>query len=186
MRTPQPHLERPQIIVGQIKSPHGVKGLVRVKSYTEPTDNLMAYSSLYDEAGTRLDLTFLHADKDSYLCKVEGLNTRNEVEGLKGVQLMIYRDQLPPSEDEDEFYHHDLVGLNVVAMGNDEIIGTLIGVQNFGAGDLLELSLAKHSDKASIYLPFTRDNVPKIDLEKGKIMVEHQAILDAITLEGSA
>ena len=157
-----------RICVGVIVGAHGVRGLVRVKSFTEEPADIAVYGPLGDAKGARqyaLDVT--GSAKGVLLARIDGVADRNAAEALKGTELYIDRDALP-QPDEDEFYHTDLIGLPAL-LSDGSAYGTVRALHEFGAGDMIEIAL----DGGGVsVLPFTRAVVPEIDLEAGHITVE--------------
>ena len=157
-----------RVCLGVIAGAHGVKGLVKVKPFTETPQGLAAYGPLSDEpGGRRWTVTFKGEQKGVALLALEGVADRNAAEALKGVRLYVERDRLPPAE-EDEVYHADLIGLAAETPGGKSL-GQVLAVHNFGAGDLIEVGEDK---KRSQLYPFTREVVPELDLEGGRIVID--------------
>lgn len=157
-----------RVCLGVIAGAHGVKGLVKVKPFTETPQGLAAYGPLSDEpGGRRWTVTFKGEQKGVALLALEGVADRNAAEALKGVRLYVERDRLPPA-DEDEVYHADLIGLAAETPGGKSL-GRVLAVHNFGAGDLIEVGEDK---KRSQLYPFTREVVPELDLEGGRIVID--------------
>ena len=157
--------------VGVITGPHGVRGLVKVKSFTADPSDLTAYGPLTDETGSSaFDLDIRGEAKGQFIIKVDGVEDRNKAELLKGTKLFISRAALPQPE-EDEFYHADLIGLATVLPDGSEH-GRVSAVHDFGAGDLLEIAIA---GGGTVYLPFTLDAVPNVDLAAGRVTVDPPA-----------
>jgi len=158
-----------KVCVGAISGSYGVRGEVRVKSFCAVPEDIETYSPLTDEGGTReFTLALLHPVKNGFSARITQVATKEDADALKGVQLFARRDQLPSLPD-DEYYHSDLMGLDVYDTG-----GTLLGrvktVQNHGADDLLELQLAGSS--ATTFLPFTKSGVPTVDLAARRIVAD--------------
>ena len=157
-----------RVCLGVIAGAHGVRGLVRIKSFTEVPLDITAYGPLGDEAGTRhFEVTAKSEAKGMVLAAVAGVTDRDAAEALKGTRLYVERAALPAPEDEEEFYHADLIGL-VAEDRAGQRIGRVIAVQNFGAGDLLEIECP---DGTELLLPFTKAVVPEIDLVGGRLLV---------------
>ncbi|UOA33267.1 Ribosome maturation factor RimM [Sulfitobacter sp. DSM 110093] len=157
------------ICVGAIAGAYGVRGEVRVKSYCAAPEDIETYRPLYTEDGSRtFNLALLHQVKNGFAARIAEITTKEEADEMRGLSLFAARDQLPSLPD-DEFYHADLIGLEVYDTG-----GTLLGrvktVQNHGADDLLELQLAGTS--ATTFLPFTKAAVPTVDLASGRIVAD--------------
>jgi 16S rRNA processing protein RimM len=156
-----------KVCIAVITGPHGVRGQVRVKSYTEEPDGVMAYGPVTDGTGTRqFRLQPTGVARGQMLARIDGVTDRNAAEALRGVELYVDRDRLPPP-DEEEFYHADLIGLMAVDESGNEI-GSVRAMQNFGAGDLIEIAIT--GGRVEVY-PFTREVVPVIDLEAGRVVV---------------
>ncbi|PLX38527.1 MAG: 16S rRNA processing protein RimM [Hyphomicrobiales bacterium] len=156
-----------RLLLGQLGAAHGVRGEVRLKSFTEPGEAIADYGPFTLPDGRSIDILSLRPVKGGmFVARLSGINDRNAAEALTNAELAVDRDQLP-EPDEDEFYHADLIGLT--AVGEDgTVLGTIIAVPDFGAGDLVEISPPQGP---SVYLPFTRDVVPDIDLANGRAVV---------------
>ncbi|MBL8769803.1 MAG: 16S rRNA processing protein RimM [Phenylobacterium sp.] len=155
------------ILVGRVAGAFGVRGEVRLTSYTAEPAALLAYRDLKREDGTpALTLTGGRAAKGGVVARAREIETREQAEALRGLRLYIPRDVLPEPE-EDEFYVTDLIGL-AVETPEGEALGTIRSVQDFGAGDLLEIAPAQGG--ATWYLPFTRDAVPEVRLAERKVI----------------
>lgn len=155
--------------LGHIQSAQGLKGQVRVHSDTEDPADICTYSPLWDAKGERqFTLHFVRMHKESVICMIDGISNRTEAEALKGMALCVARDKLPDAED-DEFYHADLLGLKVQDL-TGHIIGEIRAVQNFGAGDLLDVQLDKN--RVSVYVPFTQEIVPEVNIKDGYVRID--------------
>lgn len=158
-----------RVCVGVIVGPHGIRGQVRVKSFTAEPEDITAYGPVSDEAGTRTyDLEVVGRSKGVVLCGVAGVDDRNGAEALRGVRLHVDRAVLPATDDEDEFYHADLIGLRV-EFADGVALGTVSAVYDFGAGDVLEI---RAESGGVTMLPFTREAVPVIDVAGGRLVAE--------------
>ena len=158
-----------RLCVGVITAPHGVRGQVRVKSFTAEPGDIAQYAPLVNVDGEReYRLEFVGHARGVLLAWVDGVRDRNAAETLRGTELFIDRDTLPEPEDEDEFYQADLVGLAAVRP-DGSAYGTVKALHDFGAGDMIEFELAGSGD---VILPFTREVVPEIDLEQGRLVVD--------------
>jgi len=169
------------VLVGVVTAPHGVRGLVKVKSFTEEPSDVVAYGALSDQTGRKtFRLDIVGEAKGQLIVRMDGIADRNAAEDLKGQKLYIHRSALPETE-EDEFYHADLIGLQTV-LADGRPHGVIKAVYDFGAGDLLEVAL----DNAGItYLPFTREVVPTIDLVAGIVTVIPPNEIDAADVDGA-
>jgi 16S rRNA processing protein RimM len=154
--------------MAEIVGVHGVRGVLKLKVFCDNPDDLPDYAPLCDAAETReFTFTSFQPHQNVYLAQVDGLTDRTAAEKLRGTKLYAPRDRLPSLKDEDTFYHIDLVGLAVKDESGTPL-GIVLKVENFGGGDLLEIKPLKG---ASYYLPFTKANVPNIDVAKKEITV---------------
>ena len=153
-----------RILIGEISTVHGIKGLVKVRSFVED-ESLFEGEVFTEESGNKtIKLVLKNALKSDWLAEANGTTDRNEAEKLRGTQLYIDRTALPEAED-GEYYIEDLKGMKVVDE-NGMDVGTVLSVENFGASDLLDI---KPANGASFYLPFTDD--VGVDMKKGVISV---------------
>jgi 16S rRNA processing protein RimM len=157
-----------RVVLGVVTGAHGVRGQVRLRSFTGEPAGIAAYGPLDGSNGQRLEITRLTPHKSGFVASIAGIETRDQAEALKGVELSIDRARLPAT-GEDEVYHADLIGLEVVGTGGRRL-GTVAAVQDFGAGTLLELKLDGH--KATCLVPFNRQCVPELDLEAGRVTID--------------
>src|SRR5205085_2363270 len=158
-----------RVLIAQIGAAHGVRGEVRLKTFTEDPLSVARYGALESEDGTqRFEIETVRPAKDMLVARLKGVSDRNAAEALTNVRLYVARDKLPKAAD-DEFYHADLVGLAAVTP-NGEAVGTVKAVHNFGAGDLLEIEPV--TGGATLMLPFTEATVPAVDIAGRKIVVE--------------
>lgn len=157
--------------MGVIVGAHGVRGLVRVKSFTRDPLSLGAYGPLVDETTGRVfRLVPKNHAGDTLVCALDSVTDRDQALALKGTRLSIDRASLPADAlDEDEFYHADLIGLSVECL-DGTVLGTVKAVDDFGAGDLLDVTLA--GSRRSVMVPFTRAIVPVIDLSLGRVVID--------------
>jgi 16S rRNA processing protein RimM len=164
------------VMLAQITAPHGVRGLVKLRSFTEDPDDALSYGPLMDANGVTYRLTFKGRKKGGLVVAVDGTNDRDGAEKLRGLKLHVPRSALPDSDEEDEYYQADLIGLDVLdASGRN--YGRIRAVQNFGAGDMLEVTM-KDSRK-TVLLPFTAANVPEVDVAGGRVLiVDMDALFD--------
>lgn len=159
-----------RVLLARIGAPHGVRGEVRLFVFAEDPSALGDYGPLTDEAGTRVfKLKALRPAKDHFVARIEGVDTREAAEALTNVGLHVARDLLPAPEDEDDFYHADLIGLDVVT-SEGEPFGRVVAVHDFGAGDILEVAPAEKG--RTLMLPFTKAVVPAVDLKAGRLVVD--------------
>ncbi|HEY9567430.1 MAG TPA: ribosome maturation factor RimM [Thalassobaculum sp.] len=157
-----------RVCLGAVTGAHGVRGLVKVKPFTEDPDDVAAYGPLEDERGDRrFALTVEGRHKETVIVRVEGVTDRDAAEALRGTRLYVARSALPEPVD-GEYYHADLVGLALVTVGG-EALGTVSAVYDFGAGDLIEYVAA---DGKPRMLPFNETAVPEVDIAGGRIVVD--------------
>ncbi|RFP88587.1 ribosome maturation factor RimM [Rhodobacteraceae bacterium 63075] len=157
------------IAIGAIAGAYGVRGEVRLKSFTAEPSDIARYTPLVTEDGARsFDVTITRPIKNGFAARLSGIDTKEEADALRGTQLYTERSKLPSLPD-DEFYHADLVGLEVVDTGGT-VLGHVRAVHDHGAGDLLEV----HGPalRESVLLPFTRAAVPTVDLGAGRIVAD--------------
>lgn len=154
------------LLVARVAGAFGVKGEIRITTFTEDPTAIGRYRNLLREDGASgLSLSAVRPVKGAVIARAKGVDTRDQAEALRGVTLYVRRDDLP-EPDEDEFYLADLIGLTVES-ASGEAMGKVKAVQDFGAGDLLEIQPPKG---ASWWLPFTREAVPEVSLAEGKII----------------
>ena len=158
---------RDQVLVGVIVGAHGIKGEVKLKSFTSDPLSIGRYGPLHSTSGQQFEITKLKATKDDFIASLKNVNDRNEAELLKGVELFIAREKLPKLKTH-ETYAHDLMGLDVVLESGGKL-GKLVGMPNYGAGDLLEVAVDGNTD--TVLIPFTNAFVPQNDFTNGKIIV---------------
>ena len=155
------------ILLGVVIGAQGLKGEVKVKTFTESPDRLGAYGALHGKDGRQFVVAQVRGLNGGIAAvRLDGVNDRNAAEALKGTELFVARTALPET-DEEEFYHADLVGLTVVDP-EGRALGTVGSVHNFGAGDVIAIA---RSDGSDIFLPFTREVVPVVDIKAGRIVV---------------
>src|SRR5690349_5250459 len=161
-----------RILVGAIAGAHGVRGAVRIRSFTADPRAVGAYGALFDEAGTRrFQLTVTGNAKGGVVAQIAGVADRDQAEALKGTRLYIAREALPPPDGPEEFYIADLVGLDADRPDGSRL-GRVTAVDNYGAGDVVEIALAAGG---SLAVPFTRQTVPVVDIEGGRLVVDPPA-----------
>jgi len=156
-----------RVCVGLIVGVHGVRGAVRIKSFTEVAADIGRYAPVEDEGGTRhWRVTVTGEAKGAVIATLDGVSGRDAAEALKGTRLYVERARLPAT-GEDEFLYVDLIGLWADTRDGDRL-GRVTAVADHGAGDLLEIAL---TEGGSLLLPFTRASVPEVDLAGGKLVV---------------
>ncbi len=160
-----------RVLLGVVAAPHGIRGLVRIRSYTEDPMAVASYGPLSDESGKKkYRVEALSTARGAVLARIEGVADRTAAEALRGLRLYVERGQLPPA-GEREWYEADLVGL--AAIGRDgRDWGKVVAFHDFGAGSVMEVS---GGPKGNLMLPFTDEAVPEIDVEGGKVVVDPPA-----------
>lgn len=162
------------ICLGAIVGVHGIKGEVKVKSWTEVDRDISSYGVLQNEDGSKnFDLRVTGHSKELLRCKIKGVDNRNAAEELIGTRLYINRTKLSELQTE-EYYQADLIGLEVVSKLDHSKLGSVCGIYNFGAGDIIEIKLAA-TGKTEM-LPFTEEYVPEICISEGYIAVSTTAL----------
>jgi 16S rRNA processing protein RimM len=158
------------ICLGVVTAPHGVRGEVKIRSFTERPEDVAAYGELCDESGDRrFSVRCRGMVKGSVVAKLDGVDDRDAAERLRGLRLHVPRERLPAT-GADEYYHADLIGLraDVVAAEGEayQPLGVVCAVEDFGAGPVLEIAVG---GKPPVMVPFTREVVPVVDLAEGRI-----------------
>lgn len=156
-----------RVCVGRIGGASGLRGWVRIASYTADPADIAAYGPLTDETGRRLTLAVKRMAKGSVIAAIDGVADRDAAEKLAGLQLYVDRASLPPP-DEDEFYRADLIGLAAVTPDGSPL-GRIVAVEDYGAGDVIELRL---TEGGSVLVPFTRAVVPVVDIAAGRVVID--------------
>jgi 16S rRNA processing protein RimM len=158
-----------KICVGAIAGAFGVRGEVRLKSFTAIPEDIAQYTPLETEDGTRsFTVKITRQINNGLAARLSGVTTKEAADALRGTQLFVPRDRLPSLPD-DEFYHADLIGLDVTDTGGAPL-GRVLAVLNNGADDLLELSAP--GQKQTVLLPFTKAIVPTVDLAQRRIVAD--------------
>ena len=156
------------ICVARIGAAHGVRGAVKLWTFTEDPFAVKEYGPLTTKDGARqFEVTHVREAKDHLVATLKGIATREDAERLNGIELYIAREKLPEIDD-DEYYHADLIGLAAVNAAN-EPLGRVTAIHNFGAGDIIEIA-PPHG--ATMLLPFTNAVVPTVDLAGGRVLIE--------------
>jgi len=157
------------VVLGAIAGAHGVRGEVKVKTFTETPEAIAAYGPLTGDPGGRVfRLKGLRTVKDGVVARLDGVEDRDAAETLKGTRLCVSRAAMGAPDEEDSFFHVDLIGL----AAEDETgrkLGTVTAVHAFGAGDMLDVRLDEAGK--SVLVPFRRETVPVVDVKGGRIVV---------------
>jgi 16S rRNA processing protein RimM len=157
-----------RICVARIGAAHGIRGEVKLWSFTEDPAAVASYGPLETQDGTRrFEIEALRPAKDHFVARIAGVGDRDAAERLRNLELYIPRARLPKIEEADTFYHADLIGLQAVTRDGEDV-GIVSAVHNFGASDLIEI---KPATGDPILMPFTDVTVPEIDLDARRIVV---------------
>lgn len=166
------------VVIAAIAGAHGVRGNVRIRSFTAVPEDCFSYGPFLDKAGQELlEVKHYHPAKGHFVVTPAAPKQKEEWDELKGILLSVPATSLPTA-DEGEFYIRDLVGLAVFG-GGSEPVGKVKAVHDFGAGDILEIDLA--DQPKPLMVPFTQEDVPLVDLAAQRIVV---ATFDLWTAEG--
>jgi 16S rRNA processing protein RimM len=159
--------ERDWVCVAAVAGAHGLRGVLKLRCFTERPEDVTAYGPVFDRKGRRFQLDVIGPAPGGVLARAPGIADRNAAEALRGTELFVPRSALPELAP-DEFYYSDLEGMEAL-LPDGSRLGVVHGVANFGAGDLIEVVA---DDGRQISLPFTRDVVPRIDLERRRLVVQ--------------
>src|SRR5262245_22188047 len=156
------------VCVARIGAAHGVRGAVKLWTFTENPLAVQSYGPLMTKDGARqFEIANLREAKDHLVATFKGVATRKDAEKLNGIELYVPREKLPDTDD-DEYYHADLIGLAAVNAA-DEPLGRVVAIHNFGAGDIIEIAPPKG---ATMLLPFTNTVVPTVDIAGGRVVIK--------------
>ncbi len=165
-----------RICVGKIIGAHGIKGEVKIDSYTENPQDIEKYSPLICHLGKKsFSIKVRSVNKNIVIAAIKDVTNRNQSELLRGVKLYVAREQLPEIENDGEFYIEDLVGMNVFNIKNKELFGKVLAVVNYGASDILEI---KSTDNKEYMYAFTFENFPEINVKEKFLTIDIPEILD--------
>jgi 16S rRNA processing protein RimM len=158
-----------RICVAQIGAAHGIKGEVKLWSFTADPVAVADYGPLESEDGTqRFEIETVRQAKDHLVARLAGVRDRDAAQRLTNVRLFVPRERLPPPEPE-EFYHADLIGLRAESR-DGAVLATIVAIHDFGAGDLLELRPVGAGD--TVLMPFTDATVPVVDIAGGRVVID--------------
>ncbi len=164
-----------KVLLGIVVGVHGLRGAVRIKSFTAKPSDIAAYGEVCDESETRrFRIKILGMTRGAVLATISGIADRNAAEAVRGMQLFVNRAALPPT-DKNEYYHADLIGLAAERIDGTQA-GRVAAVHNHGAGDILEI---RAPDGAELLLHFQQQFVPVVDIEGGRIVIDPPADLEA-------
>ncbi len=163
------------ILVGRVAGAFGVRGEVKITTYTEDPKSLAGFKALMRQDGSlALSIVSARVAKEGLVTRCKGIETKDAADALRGLRLYVPRESLP-EPDENEFYLTDLVGLPVRHIGDNALLGSVKSVQNFGAGDLLEIQPALGGQ--TWFLPFTREAVPEVKIAERLILADPPALV---------
>jgi 16S rRNA processing protein RimM len=166
-----------QICIARIGAAHGVRGAVKLWTFTEDPLAVKTYGPLVTKDGARsFEIATTREAKGHLVATLKGIATREDAERLNGIELYIAREKLPAT-DENEYYHADLIGLTAVD-ATHEPLGRIVAIHNFGAGDIIEIA---PPGGTTLLLPFTHAVVPSVDLKGGRVVVEVPAEIEGDT-----
>ncbi|MGL9717412.1 MAG: ribosome maturation factor RimM [Wolbachia sp.] len=156
------------VCLGIITSPHGIKGAVKIKTFTEKPENISLYGRLIsDDESYKIDSVSVIGN-NLVIATISGVNSRNEAELLRNKKLYVERNKMPKLNNENEFYQNDLVDMEV-RLENNELYGHVKSIHNFGSGDILEISVI--STKKGVMLPFTKEIFPHVNTKEKYIVL---------------
>ncbi|TPL03302.1 ribosome maturation factor RimM [Mesorhizobium sp. B2-4-14] len=163
-------MSKPQnpVQMAVIGAAHGIKGELRVKTFTGEPMALADYGPLYARDGRAFQITDIRPANTVVVVRFKGINDRNAAEALAGTELFVDRSMLPDDGEEDEFYHADLIGLEI-RDDTGAAIGKVVAVHNFGGGDILDVTL---SGRKGVLIPFTQAAVPQVSIAEGFVRVD--------------
>lgn len=157
------------LLMGKIGAAHGIKGQVRITPFTQHPEDIGAYGPLStNRPGITIDIVDMRTQKNVIVATLKGVVDREAAERLNGIELYLERALLPAHDDDDDYYHADLIGLEA-RLPDGHVLGQVIGLPNYGAGDLIEI---RDPESGDTYLyPFTKVVVPNINLENGWLTI---------------
>ena len=156
------------VCVARIGAAHGVRGQVKLWTFTEDPLSVTRYGPLATKDGARQFEVTQAREAGGYLvATLKDITTRSEAERLNGVELYVARDRLPATAD-DEYYHADLIGLAAVTTAG-EPLGRVVAIHNFGAGDIIEIA---PPEGVTMLLPFSNAVVPTVDIAAGRVVID--------------
>lgn len=159
-----------RVCLGKIVGVHGIRGEVKVKSFTSVDRNIDKYGIVCNENGSKsFEIKVVGHSKELLRVKIKNVDDRNSAEKLIGESFFVERDKLPELNDEDEFYQTDLIGLSVFEEASNSKVGTVCGIYNFGAGEILEIKLENGKKEM---IPFNKQYVPIVDIKNSRIIVK--------------
>src|SRR5690348_11185442 len=159
-----------KLLMGRIGAAHGIKGEVRITSFTDEPLALKDYGPLAtNKPGLVIEIENARATTNVLVARLKGISDRTAAEKLNGVELYVDRDKLPPPSDDDDFYHADLIGLEA-RLNDGTVLGTVTAIPNYGASDLIEVRDTRTGD--TFLYPFTKAVVPEVRIADGYIVID--------------
>ena len=159
-----------RILLGRILGPHGLKGEVKIKSFTEAPLDIASYGAVIASDGRLFELVQARMQGEIVVAAIQGIADRTSAESLRGLELSVDRSDLPEPDD-DEFYHADLIDLPVLDASGGEV-GRVVAFHNFGGGDVMEM----RRGTASIFVPFTQKMVLTVDVKGGRVVLSAEGL----------
>ena len=156
------------ICVGLIGSPHGVKGYVKVKHFTESHRGVTAYGEVFNDKMEKIILDFKGLSKNLGIYSIRGITNRDLAESFRGIKLFVKKNNLPSLTNGD-VYHFNIIGLSVINKDGNQNLGTVKNILNFGAGDIAEI----RSNKGDLFVPLMQNDLEHIDNKKGTIFLSN-------------
>lgn len=160
-------MDTKQICIAEVMTAHGVRGLVKLRCHLEDPADLKDYNPVSDANGKTYEIILKNPVQKDWIAEIKGVVDRNEAEKLRGLKFYIDREDMPEADD-GEFYYEDLIGCKAISP-QGLVLGSVIAVENFGAGDLLEI---KPANGQSYYLPIAEPYVQDIQIENKTIIIE--------------
>jgi 16S rRNA processing protein RimM len=172
------------ILIGHVTAPHGIKGQIKVASFTEDPEDFFAYADkVHDEQGNAYEIRRKGKspgkNDNVFICKVEGLKDRNGADELTGTELFVDRKDMRLI-DGGEFYHADLIGMNVVDDSSKETVGSVQNIYDFGGGGIVEVKFAEEHGGKITSFSFTNNIFPEVSLEENFITISRPEIIDGV------
>lgn len=161
------------ILVGKIVAAHGIKGQIKILSYTDPIDNIFRYKPITDESGQEIKIKSYSLHQNIFICTLDSISDRNQAETLTGKKLFCKITNLPNIQEDDLFYIHELVNMKILDQNLKEL-GYISGVMNFGGGDLIEI---KDKDNNSELYPFNKEIFTEINKKDNFIIFNAPKII---------
>ncbi len=156
-----------RVCVARIGAARGVRGEMKLWSFTADPVAVADYGPLESAEGERFEIEALRPGRGFLVVRLTGIEDRMAAERLNNVELFVPRERLPELDAAGEYYHADLIGLAVMD-GGGASLGRVVAIQNFGAGDLIEVEPVAGGD--TVFLPFTEAVVPVVDIAGGRVL----------------